>query len=179
MKYLWIMAFAFLAAQNPATAQIDAISNYFEKYMDNEDFTMVYLSPKMFELLGKLNLDELEDREAAEVMSVVSDLKGLRVLTTDINTQKLYDEAMSLLNVEDYEVLMTVRDEGENVHFWVKEGSGDVINELLLLVGGGDDFVLLSFVGNINLRKISKLANSVDIDGLEHLDKLDEEENQD
>ena len=71
---------------------------------------------------------------------------------------------------------MTVRDEGENVHFWVKDDCGNIINDLLLLVGGADDLVLLSFVGNIDLKKISKLASSVDIDGLEHLEKLDEEE---
>ncbi|MEL6637288.1 MAG: DUF4252 domain-containing protein [Bacteroidota bacterium] len=176
MKYLWIMALALLAAQSPATAQTDAISQYFEKYMDDESFTTVYLSPKMFELLGKLDLEQLEDREAAEVMKVVSDLKGLRVLTTEKDTEARYEEAMSLLDVKDYEILMTVRDEGENVHFWVKDDGGNIINELLLLVGGADDFVLLSFVGNIDLKKISKLASSVDIDGLEHLEKLDEEE---
>jgi hypothetical protein len=70
---------------------------------------------------------------------------------------------------------MTVRDEGTNVEFLVKD-TGDIINELLLLVGG-DEFVMMSFVGNIDLDKISKLANSLDIDGAQHLDKLEDKKN--
>ena len=66
---------------------------------------------------------------------------------------------------------MTVKDKGDNVKFLTK-GNGDVVDELLLLVGGADDFVLMSFVGKLDLNKISKLANKLDIQGSEHLDKL-------
>ncbi|MBK7637736.1 MAG: DUF4252 domain-containing protein [Saprospiraceae bacterium] len=52
-----------------------------------------------------------------------------------------------------------------------KEANG-TINELLLLVGGKTEFVMMSFVGNIDLNKIAKLAKKLDIDGAEHLDKV-------
>ncbi len=38
-------------------AQEDAITKYFEKYMDDEKFTIVYITPKMFQLISKLNLN--------------------------------------------------------------------------------------------------------------------------
>lgn len=157
---------------NVSQAQDDAISKYFSKYMDDEAFTVVYLSPKLFQLLGKLELEDLNDKEAAAILEVVEDLKSLRVLTTEVNAENYYNEAVKTINTKDYEILLTVRDEGENVQFLIKD-EGNMINELLLLVGGVDEFVMVSFVGNINLDKISQLAKKLDVDGVEHLDKLD------
>ena len=64
-----------------------------------------------------------------------------------------------------------MRDKGENVRIMVKE-SGDVIHELLLLVGGSDQFVMLSFTGKIDLNKISTLAKSLNVEGADHLELL-------
>ena len=58
---------------------------------------------------------------------------------------------------------MTVREKaGGNVQFMVKDGDKEgVIRELLLLVGGEDsEFVLMSFIGDINLKNIGKLAKA-------------------
>ncbi len=173
MKYLLVTMISLFAFIGTSSAQDDAITKYFNKYMDDEAFTVVYLSPKLFQLLGKLDIEELDDREAEAIMDVVDDLKSLRVLTTDQNAEQYYKEAVSTINTKDYEILMTVRDGDENVQFLVKD-SGNTINELLLLVGGYDEFVMVSFVGNIDLDKISQLAKKLDVDGVEHLDKLDD-----
>jgi len=45
-----------------------------------------------------------------------------------------------------------------------------------LLVGGTEEFVMVSFVGKIDLDKISRLAKKLDVDGVEHLDKLGDRE---
>ncbi len=175
MKYLTIFLVAFLGWSVNAQSQ-DAISKYFESHMDDDNFTVVYISAKMFDMLGKLEIEELEDEEAQAVLDVVKDMRGLRVLTTDVNPRKFYDEAKSKINTSEYEVLMTVRDEGDNVQFLIKDsGDMEIINELLLLVGGEDEFVMVSFVGNLSLSKISKLANVLDVEGVEHLEKLEEE----
>jgi hypothetical protein len=140
--------------------------------MEDEDFTVVYVSPKMFNLISRLDLNEVnEDPDAKLVMETVKDIRGLRVLTTDVKPMERYKEAMNMISTKEYEVLVTVRDKGENVRIWVKEDN-KVINELLLLVGALDEFVMLSFVGNIDLEKISRLANELDVKGVEHLDKV-------
>lgn len=148
-------------------SQDDAISKYFEKYMDDEDFTVVYISGRMFSMFADVDED---DKEAKEAMKGI---KGLRILTTEKDGGDLYKEAIKKFNVSEYEELMRVRDGSENVNFYIKE-EGDAIKELLLLVGGKDsDFVMISFIGNINLEKISELSDSMDIDGLEHLEEID------
>ncbi len=175
MKYLslLIVLSGFLS---PLTAQTDAISRYFDQYINDERFTVVYISPKMFEVLGKLDLKEMKDEEAQLIMDVVKDLKGLRVLTTEVSPLKFYEEAKSKIKTSEYEILLTVRDEGENVQFLIKD-EADTIKELLLLVGGEDEFVMLSFIGDIDLDKISKLAKKLDVKGVQHLDKLEDEKN--
>lgn len=173
MKYLLVFMISLFSFMGTSYAQDDAISKYFNKYMEDDAFTVVYLSPKLFQLLGKLDIEELEDEDAEAILEVVDDLKSLRVLTTDENAEGYYNEAVKTINTKDYEVLLTVRDEGENVQFLIKD-QGNIINELLLLVGGVDEFVMVSFVGNIDLDKISQLAKKLDVDGVEHLDKLDD-----
>ncbi len=178
MKYLTVFFVALFGMIGTMNAQSDAITSYFEQYMEDERFTVVYISPKMFQILGKLDIEDLQDEEAQAIMEVVSDLQGLHVLTTEETPKKFYDEAISKFNTNEYEVLMRVRDEGENVHFYTKKGgSSDVINELLLLVGGEDEFVMVSFLGLIDINEISKLAKKLDVKGVEHLDELDKEEN--
>jgi hypothetical protein len=163
LSLLFFLALPFVGwAQENST---NAIDKYFRQYVDDERFTVVYISPKLFELLDKLEIEEMdmEDEEAKAFMEVTSDLRGLRILTTDENGQELYREAKAKINTSEYEVLMTVRDKKEqNVDFLVKE-DGDIITELLLLVGGeDDDFALISFVGKIDLDKVVNLAKTIE-----------------
>ncbi len=158
----------FMSVSMMVNAQADAISKYFDKYMDDESFTVVYISPKMFSMIGKLGGDDIEP----EIKEVISDLKGLRILVNEdtLTGMKYYKEAIRTIDTKGYEELMTVRDKETRVRFMVKE-SQDIIQELLLLVGETNQFVMLSFVGNIDLDKISKLSD-MNVGGMEHLDKI-------
>ncbi len=169
MKYLSILFALFLTTgiTTSAVAQEDAISKYFSKYVDDERFTVVYISGKMFSMINKMELD-LDDEEAQAVMSVVKDLKGLRILTTDTDGAKFYKEALQTINTKGYETLLEVREgKQQNVKFLVKDSNGgSVLNELLLLVGGEDEeFVMLSFMGNIDLSQVGKLSKAFDDKG--------------
>lgn len=158
-SFLMLLGFLCLAAVG-ANAQADAISKYFEQYLDDERFTVVYISPKMFQMIDKLNF-ELDDYETKEIAEVVSDLRGLRILTAEEGGRKFYEEAMRKINTTEYEVLMTVRNKAEDdVQFLIKD-EGNVVNELLMVVGGDDNFILMSFVGNIDLEKVAKLSQSI------------------
>ena len=164
-KLSFIFALFFLGMNMQASAQADAISKYFSKYMDDESFTVVYVSGKLFSMFDNAT-DGLEDKEVQAIKDVVSDMQGLRILTTDKDPGKFYKEALSIINKNEYEVLMEVREgKSQKVQFLVKE-SGDIVNELLLLVGeeptadSPGEFVLMSFVGKINLKELSKLEKA-------------------
>lgn len=168
-KFFLFLPLVFLLSAS-AGAQNDAINRFFNQYMEDERFTVVFISPKMFNLVSKISTDD-EDWE--KFRGVVGDLTGLRVLTADSigNGIALYKEALAKVPAGEYSELLTVRDGGENVRIWTKD-SGTVINELLLLVGSPDEFVLLSLTGRIDLDKISELSKDLDIEGVQHLDKV-------
>lgn len=170
MKKLLLILLTALATL-PLCGQADAIEKYFNRYLEDDRFTVVYISPKMFNMVAKMDIKDMDP----DVKEVISELKGLRILTTEVNALQFYKEALATINTKEYEILMKVRDGEENVHFLAKDNGGDTIHELLLLVGGQSDFVLLSFIGNIDLKKISKLANSMDLKGVEHLDKIEKQ----
>lgn len=152
------------------TAQADAITRFFKNYADDERFTSVYISPKMFQLVSKIKIDDMDQ----DLLDVLKTLKGLHILSTEVNPQAFYKEAISKINVPEYEQLMKVRDKGEDVLFLTKYNTADnsKLDELLMLVGDEEEFTLVSFIGNIDLNKIGKLGRALKIDGSEHLDKL-------
>lgn len=177
MKYLKILFLALLLAPAftaGAQSQVNAIDKYFQQYVDDERFTVVYISPKLFQMIGKLDIDKFDsDREAQAIMDIAQDLQGLRILVSEEDAMELYQEAKSKINTDEYEVLMTVRDrDGDNVEFLVRDDGSNIIEELLLLVGG-DEFVMLSFVGTLDLNKISQLARTIE----DEEDKEDERRN--
>ncbi len=169
MKSFSLTLLAVLFATLTVSAQEDAITKYFNKYIDDAKFSAVYISPKMFNMVSKIEIEDMEP----ELQEVIRSMKGLRILHTDQNAPQYYQEALKTINTNEYELLLTARDKGENVRFMVKE-SGDIVQELLMIVGGDTDFALLSFIGNIDLKKIGKLAKALDIDNLEYLNKLNE-----
>lgn len=169
MKRIECLALFFLLLLSTGlTAQEDAITEYFDQYVDDENFTSIYISGRMFQMVS--NLPENEEFNA-DIKSILSDLDGLRILSTEANGKKYFQEAIKLLPIKSYAPLMKVRDESEEVQFLIQERDG-LIRELLLLVGSEDEFVLLSFTGKIDLEKISRLSGAINIGGLEHLDKI-------
>ncbi|MBP6825425.1 MAG: DUF4252 domain-containing protein, partial [Saprospiraceae bacterium] len=86
MKKILFLLPVFLLSAIFAQAQNDAITRFFEKYTDDERFTIVYIAPKMFQLVSKI---ETNDEDWNKVREVVKDLGGLRVLTADSITDGL------------------------------------------------------------------------------------------
>ena len=171
-----IAAAMLLLSSSWALAQNDAISKFFDKYAEDESFTQVTVTAKMFSLFADLDLENEQDKELADAVSRV---KGLRVLSKDnINQEEaraLYKEALSKVPVKEYEELMSVRDNETNMKFLIKEKDG-IINELFMVMHGNNEFVLLSLVGEIDLKQISRLSKTIQVHGFEHLEKVEEQE---
>ncbi len=170
MKKITLLLGLFLASLSSTMAQTgnssaSAIDKYFANYVEDKRFSVVYISPKLFQMLGRMDskiLDMDDDSEAKAVLDLAKDLQGLRILSTDDTPDAFYKEAKAKINTKEYEVLMTVRDkDGDNVEFLIKE-TNNVIQELLLLSKGDDEFTLMSFVGNLDLNKISRLAKEIE-----------------
>jgi hypothetical protein len=145
-------------------AQDDAIGKFFGKYLDDDRFTLVSISPKMFKLMAKVNWDTVSQ----DMKQTVSKLQSLRILSTSTTPMVFYKEAMAKIDKKEYEELVTVRSKKDDVHFLIKE-NGNSIQELLMISLSDDGFTLLSFVGDINLNQLSRLSSDMGIKGMEDL----------
>ena len=150
-------------------AQSPAVTQFMDKYSGNEDFTQINISPKMFEMFATM---DTENKVDDETISMIKSLTGLRILTTEKDPKQRYDEFMATAGISSYEELMTVKSDGSDVKFLVKDTDGNLVRELLLVVSGGTDFVLMSFAGEIELDKLGKLASNFNFSGSEHLKNL-------
>lgn len=154
-----------------AACSQDVILRYFNELNNDEQVTKVSISSKMFELFMHIDSEEAEEKELLET---VSKLKGMKILIKDevANGEQLYKSAIKKPN-GDYEVLMTVEDDDEDLTFFIREENG-VIAELVMIAGGKDNFVLLSLIGEIDLNQIAKLSKSMNIEGMDNLEKIEQ-----
>ena len=153
-----------------AYAQGAAVSDFFNKYQNDESFSQVTISSKMFGLFTNM---ELEDKEDQEVLNAISKLKGLKVLAKENtrDSRDLYNEAVKTLPKNEYEELMYVRDKDKDMRFFINEKAGK-IRELVMVAGGSNEFMMLSIFGEIDLKQISKIGSKMEIDGLKDLERL-------
>ena len=156
-----------------ANAQ-DVISKFFSKYQNDESFTNVNISSKMFALFTKMDAENPEDKE---VLDAISKLKGLKILAKENarNSRELYKEALGLIP-KNFEELMSVRDKDKDMKFMIQENGGK-ISEMLMVVGGNEEFMILSIFGEIDLKQISRIGSRMNIKGLEHLQKMEKGNN--
>lgn len=71
---------------------------------------------------------------------------------------------------------MYVRDKDKDMRFFIKENSGK-INELVMVAGGNNDFMLLTLFGEIDLKQISKIGRKMDVEGLKNLEHIKDRKN--
>jgi hypothetical protein len=147
----------------------DGIAKFIAKYQDDETFTQVKVSQKMFGLFTNLNIDKPEDKD---VLDAISKIQGLTVLAKQQtrDSRALYKEALTYVP-KTYEELMSVRDKDKDMKFFIKEASGKV-SDLVMVMGGNDEFALITLFGEIDLKKIGSIGKKMNIDGLDKLEKI-------
>lgn len=174
MKKLMI-GLVMMAVSVIANAQNDAIAKFFTKYQNDESFSQVTVSGKMFSMMANIDGDTPEEKA---MINSISKIKGLKILSKSEarNSRELYKEAISMIPSKDFEELMSVRDKDKDMKFFTKE-SGGKISELVMVMGGNEEFMVMTIFGEIDLKDISKIGKSVNIEGMENLDKINEKKN--
>jgi hypothetical protein len=151
-------------------AQKSPVDDLIDKYSDREGFTVVTISSKM---LGLFAGQDSKDKDASDI---ISRLKSIRILSVEDSTlnQNLnfYSELSKKMNFSEYEDLMVVK-EGPNMTKFLVRQKGNVISELLVIVGGPGGNSIISIKGDLDLKSISELSKDVGIQQLKTLDELE------
>jgi len=157
-------------------AQKNAVSKHFSQYQRDTSFTKVSVTNKMFSLFTEI---ETEEEDEQEILKAMAKLKGVKALFTDDAKnadllKRYYDAVATVENEGSFEELMTIEDRRENISFLIRENADGVILELLMIMGGSDNFMVMSIYGEIDLASIGKISKALKIKGMEQFEKVAE-----
>jgi hypothetical protein len=143
------------------------------QFEDTDNVTTIIVNKKAFELMSTIGA---ENEEAKEFIELIQGLDELKVFTTE--NSEVAKEMKNAIQVRVKKSklleLLRVSDKDAKVNIYIKEGKDeDHVTELLMFVNelkgnGGDrnpEAVILSITGDIDLTKVSKLINQMNVSG--------------
>ncbi len=160
MKFLFFLLVAVCFSLQQSYSQNNDLNTFLDQHKNDQGATYAFLSKDMFEVATK---KEIKDSDWEKVHQVVKNIGSLRIFASEgqDNGMALYKEALPLVNENEFEALISVRDGSDHVRIWVKESDG-ILSDLVLMVGEKDEFVLVCFSGQLELGNISELAAMFD-----------------
>lgn len=144
----------------------------FDTLEDMDGVSSVVVSKDAFEILSKFKVNVDKDEEGNEIMEVfnmIKDLNELKVFSADKASVAVKMEAMVKKAVKSQKLteLMRMKQDGSRVVIYVKSGKNkDFVSEVLIFAkgieektNGMSEAVITSLTGNIDINKISDLAD--------------------
>lgn len=163
---LLICVTAGLSAQNKAIEQL------FQKYSDKEGFTSVVITKNMFQLFANIDNPNNDD-----FLRTVKNLEFIKILSIkgENDGKAFYQDIQAAIPEKDYKELMTIKETDNQVKFLTLEKDG-VIKELIMISGGKAESTLIWMAGIIDMKTVAKIAQGMQINGMEKLEKAGKKE---
>ena len=165
----FFLSFTALCLTMMIKAQSNPVDEMFNKYSEKQGFTVVSISSKMFSLFAN------KDPENKDADNVINKLKSIKILSVEDSLMNknlnFYSELSKKLDLSVYEELMVIKEGPDITKFLIKQ-NGNLISELLVVKGGPGGNSLISIKGELNLKNISDMSKSLDMQELKNLDKI-------
>lgn len=146
-------------------SQSKYITQFYNHYKSMEEVTNVNLRGFVLDLAASF----ADDRDARKIIRKVSHLRLLMMEDANLVSPEAYTSLIRGIKSDRFEELIMIREEGQRIEFFLRE-DGDTITDVLMLLHGKDEFLLLSLEGALKFSDLKNLQ--LDIDGGEHFSKL-------
>ena len=156
----------------------------FDTYQSDDRVTYVSISPQMFSMLAKLNIN-VEDPEAKEFVELVTQINTFKLLRTDDPSVSatFSDWIQAYVSENKLVELMQVHEDETTVYFYALLSDQDhFVDELVMLVEEEGEIsnrievkpqtVVLLIQGSIDLQRIASLTQKLDLPAGDELKKL-------
>lgn len=155
----------------------------FDTYKSNDRVTYVSISPQMFSLLAKLNIED-SDPEAKEFLELITQIESFKLLRTDESSisDHFSDWTQDYVETNNFSELMRAREDSATVYFYAALSDQErIVDQLIMFVQDGwennsleqpSQTVLLYIQGKLDLPRIASLAKKLDIPAAKELQKL-------
>jgi len=146
----------------------------FDKFEDMDGVTTVVVSQHAFKLMSEIGKDS--DKEYLNLIKNITNLKTFSTENRSISSE-METAVKQYLSKDNLTELMRVKDKGNNVKIYVKNGlDAEHVKELLMFVKSNEKNqnkgIIILLTGNIDLKQISKLTAKMNIPGGENLKKI-------
>jgi hypothetical protein len=170
MKSYGIALLMFLIS-SPFFAQ-----SVFDQFDGMAGVNAVVMNKKMFDLMSKVKIDT-SDKETQQYMSLIKKIDNLKVFSTSnartaLQMKLTADKHAKTAGLEE---LASQNGNGKNIRILVKPGASVTqVKELLLFIQGtaGEDTVLMSLTGDIDLNEVPALTSKMKIPGNSEIRKV-------
>jgi len=130
---------------------IDAL---FEKYAGRDGFVTINISGNLLKLANCFN----DDNNDKSVPSNVTEIRMLVQEDDNIQVDNFYDMVIKGINTENYEEFMRIKESDQDLRMLVR-ADGKKFKEFLL-IGGGDDNLLIQIKGEMTFGEAKKFSNN-------------------
>jgi hypothetical protein len=175
-KSIAIITLTLLVLAAPLANAQSMIDKVFEKYSGQEGFTAVNFNKEMFQMFQQMSSGT--DSSSVEFKKMVDQLSGLKVLMFHFDSAQIvkavsiYNEFAGAYPASSFKELMTINEGRQSVKFMTKQDSKGNISELVMLMKDKNEVGVISLTGNIDLSTISQISKSMNIKGMENLQKV-------
>ena len=152
----------------------------FEKYQNNNEVTTINISPKMFQLLGRMSIPD-DDSESKELIKIVNGIRSFKVLITSSSDiiKEIERSVESISKKESLDEIVKLSEETIEIILYGKLGKQESELKTLLMFSYASssetkktvtkikksEGLLLQVKGEISLESFSKLINRMNLPG--------------
>ncbi len=157
------------------TPMVTNAQSFFDKLEDTDGVDMVVVTKDAFELISKFKNVNIDDNEGMKVFQMIQELKEFKMFSAS-NAEiadKMEKMANTAIKNQNITQLMRIKDDDSRVKIYVKSTKNkDFVSEVLMFIKGIDkqtkgqsEAVIVSLTGNIDINKMSQLADTFVKDG--------------
>ena len=177
-KLLAIITLALLVLAAPVAKAQSMIDKVFEKYSGQDGFTAVSFNKEMFQMFQQMKVGN--DSSSAEFKKMIDQLSGLKVLVYHFDSAQIvkavsvYNEFAGAYPSSSFKEMMTINEGRQSIKFLSKQDSKGMVQELVMLMKDKNEVGVISLTGNIDIATVSEISKSMNIKGMENLQKMHE-----
>ena len=146
-------------------AQNQSIAKFYAKYKDYKNVTNINLEGWGLKLATNFS----KDKDTKEGLRQVTKLNVMIMENGNIVARTDVKQLLKNVRQDKFEELMSFREGKSTISILIKEKK-EAITNLLVVVNGEKDFILLNIEGWLNFSDLSKL--NIDIEGGKYLKKI-------
>lgn len=128
----------------------------FDKFSNDNNISTVFISKALLSMAGNMNTGN------ANIKGLSNKLERMEIYSSENKSAStlMKTEVNKLAKDKTYEVLMSMKDKGDNITFYAKKDKNDKFRDLLMFTEDSDEATIIRFVGTFTMDDIKSVMGN-------------------